>query len=112
MPKQFKLDIDLGENLRGAIVAAAQVAGETPSAYARRLIQDGISNERQFAAVVADAVAAVALAVEPDERYDPADDDRAEEPVLRLAQLLGSLPAAEGVAQALRLTWTRWAIKQ
>jgi hypothetical protein len=56
------------------------------------------SNLRQD---VMHAVLALAAALEPDERYDPADDPRREEATQRLAALLGSTPAAEGIAQAL-----------
>lgn len=56
------------------------------------------SNLRQD---VMHAVLALTAALEPDERYDPADDPRREEATQRLAALLGSTPAAEGIAQAL-----------
>lgn len=51
--------------------------------------------------LVMHAVLALAAALEPDERYDPSDDPRREEATQRLAALLGSTPAAEGIAQAL-----------
>lgn len=56
------------------------------------------SNLRQD---VMHATLALAAALDPDERYDPADDPRREEATQRLAALLGSTPAAEGIAQAL-----------
>jgi hypothetical protein len=52
--------------------------------------------------LVRQAVLDLAAAVQPDERYDPADDPRPEQATLALAALLGSISAAEGVALALR----------
>lgn len=52
---------------------------------------------------VRQAVLALATALEPDERYDPADDPREEQAVTRLAHLLGGLERARGVSEALHL---------
>lgn len=57
--------------------------------------------------LVRDMVLEIATAVEPDGRYDPAEDPRPEEAALRLASLLGSMPAAEGIVMALRELSTR-----
>lgn len=52
--------------------------------------------------LVRDAVLHAAADVTPDGLYDPADDPRPEQAVGRLAALLGSMPAAEGIVMALR----------
>lgn len=51
---------------------------------------------------VREAVIWLAEAVGPDERYDPSDDPRSEDATLKLARVIGSLPAAQGIAIALR----------
>lgn len=53
--------------------------------------------------VVRDAVLALFNALLPDEAYDPVDDPRQAQTVLELAQLLNSVYAAQGIAQALIL---------
>lgn len=56
--------------------------------------------------LVRDAVLQAAADVTPDGQYDPVDDPRPEQAVGRLAALLGSMPAAEGIVMALQSIMT------
>jgi len=55
---------------------------------------------------VRNVVVAFWAALEPDERYDPADDPRESEALAQLARVLGDETAARGVAEALYLLRT------
>src|SRR5271165_5049069 len=57
---------------------------------------------------VRDAVLSLALTIEPDELYDPADDPRPVDAMQRLTQLLDSPEAALAVGEALSLLYQRW----
>jgi hypothetical protein len=58
------------------------------------------SNKRDC---IRDAMIHLLHALAPDEQYDPAEDPRQEEAVLRLGSLLESDAAAEGIALAITL---------
>ena len=57
--------------------------------------------------LICQAVLDLAAAVEPDERYDPADDTRAEQPHLTLAALTDEV-TARAIGDALSVLWQRW----
>jgi len=57
--------------------------------------------------VIAQAIRDLAAAIEPDERFDPAADSRAEAPYLVLAALLDEA-AARAIRRALNDVWLRW----
>lgn len=105
-----KIDVDYGPDLAAYLRQLAAVRGVPAGAVARGLIQEARLRDSLHAAAVTDAVLAVARATAPDCAYDPADDPRQGPTVLALAALLGSLPAAEGVASALAALWAEWAL--
>lgn len=100
-----KLDADYGPELRQYIRETAAARGIPDAVLVRELAQEARLRDSLIADAVAGAVLALAASAEPDERYDPADDPRGEVAVATLAALLGSLPAAQGVAQALNQLW-------
>ena len=51
---------------------------------------------------IRDAIIAMAAAMMPDERYDPADDPRTEEPARALVDLFGEIEA-RGIIEALTI---------
>jgi hypothetical protein len=112
MPKQHKLDVDYGADLLEYLRQAAAARGVPTAVVAKELARDARLRDSLFAQQITQAVIAVGHAVAPDERYDPADDPRIEEAVVPLAALLGSLPAAEGVASALAVLWSEWLLKE
>lgn len=58
------------------------------------------------------AILDVATAIVPDERYDPADDPRAEGAYAQLAHLLEDPVTAGAILRALRELWRRWVQEQ
>lgn len=105
MPGQAKLDIDFGP-LLDQIAAEAEASGKKRGELVRELVRESLLARAAIAGQVRQAVLDLAAAVEPDERYDPADDPREAEALGRLARLLGSAYAAQGVAAALTDLWT------
>lgn len=110
MPQQ-RLDIDFGP-LLALIEQQAAAAGLKRSEVVRQLVQDGLAARGDLKTLIRQAVLDLAAAVEPDERYDPADDPREAAAVAQLAMLLGNHPAAEAISEALMMLWTRWYLRQ
>jgi hypothetical protein len=100
--RQSRLDIDLGDELRGWLVAEARTSGVSAGALARELLISGRLQHRALADAVRGTVLALAAATVNDGSTDPADDERYVRPLNQLASLLGSAPAALGVLEALR----------
>lgn len=107
MPKQHKLDVDYGEDLLVYIRTTSAARGIPAAALVKEYVQEARLRDGAITDLVAAAVLALAAAIEPDERYDPADDPREAEAVGQLAQLLGSAPAALGVQKALHQLWVQ-----
>jgi hypothetical protein len=107
MPVQpYKLDTDFGELLYQQLAAEAEARGQKRGELVRELVRESLLARAAVRDQVRAAVLALAAAVEPDERYDPAGDPRESEAIGRLAALLGSAYAAQGVAEALHDLWT------
>lgn len=103
---QARLDVDFGP-LLPLIREAAAAEGISAGELVRALARDGLADRSALADLVRIAVLDLAAAVAPDERFDPADDPREGAAVGRLAALLGSASAAQGVADALHELWAR-----
>jgi predicted transcriptional regulator len=85
---------------------AEQHGGEA-SATMREALKLYELGQAHMADLVRDALLNLAAAIEPDQCYDPAEDPRRTEAVMALAAILGSVPAAEGAAQALTVLWAQ-----
>lgn len=89
------------------LAAEAEASGQKRGALVRELVRESLLARAAITDQVRAAVLDLAAAVEPDERFDPADDPREGAAVGRLAALLGSAYAAQGVADALHELWAR-----
>lgn len=112
MRQQHKLDIDFGAELLDWIDREAAATGQPRGTLVKALVLDARLQRDGIKPLVRQAVLDLAIAVEPDERYDPADDPRESEAVTALAALLGSYVTAEACAEALAIIWTRWCLGQ
>lgn len=96
-----KIDLSIGTQGRAILDHLAGYYGGNKAEAARQAFLLLLQQHAGYRDLVAEAVQALAAALEPDGRYDPADDPREVEVVERLATLLGSTAAAQGVRQAL-----------
>jgi hypothetical protein len=112
MPKQHKLDVDYGEDLLAYIKVTAAARGIPAAVLAKELARDARLRDAGISDMVAAAVLNLAAAIEPDERFDPAEDTRESEAFTLLASLLGSAPAAQGITRALNELWLRWVLER
>lgn len=101
---QQRLDIDFGPML-DLIEQEAATVGLSRGAMVRQIVQDGLALRASLKAATCQAALDLARAIAPDERDDPADDEREPRAIAALAVLLGSQPAAEGIAEALSALW-------
>ena len=97
-----RLDIYLGEPLRQQLDEDAALLGITSAELLRRCYQEQRLSWPVLRDQVQAAVLACAAAITPDGRFDPADDNRLDQPLSELARQLGSAYAALGVVEALR----------
>lgn len=81
-------------------LASQQHQGNASATIAAALEAYATMND-QRSNLIRQAVLELAAAAEPDERYDPAEDNRAEQPHLLLASLLDD-QAAQAIGSALR----------
>lgn len=91
-------------------LAATRHGGNESAAIEAALQLYAVADPLARQALITDAVLALATAQVPDERFDPADDNRAEGPTVLLAGLLDP-DAAAGIATALSVLWTRWVLE-
>lgn len=91
-----------------ALVEAARAAHQDADEPEPPLDAETVALVDQIVTQIAvrNAVVAFWTALEPDERYDPADDPRETEALAQLVRALGSEVAARGVAEALYLLRT------
>lgn len=100
-----RLDVYLGADLLAWLEAESQAAGTAKAEIIKEALRERRLARSLLAEQIRQAVLALSVAIEPDERYDPADDPRESEALSVLARLLGSAYAAQGIADALSGLW-------
>jgi len=102
-PIRVRRDIYFGDEGMRRLLRLVETTGSDAAEIVRAAL---ILYELQHSLLrdqVRDAVLSLALALLPDERNDPAVDDRREQAERFLAELLDSTYAAQGIAEALNL---------